>query len=305
MAVLNARREHASELFGPAEIIPMRLGQVVIERLSEAILDGRLKPGDALPSEGQIAAACGISKQIAREAIRDLAAMGVIQIQQGKVARVRSLDAEPLGRFFRFAVRANKEGLAEAVEMRRLLEPPIARLAAMRQTAEGIARLDTILERMQAALQDIPAWIEADLDFHETIAEMSGNRLLRLQMRGLRPILHDVMQMFNARRKRAAGRVARDLRPARQVVAAIKSGDGDAAFRAMEHHFEAAQDAIQEIFPLQQASGRGGRNSQKKASRGRNDDDPSRSTQIPGRRGRPARTCDCCRIARTARPADR
>jgi GntR family transcriptional repressor for pyruvate dehydrogenase complex len=190
--------------------------------------------------------------------------MGVIQIQQGKVARVRSLDAEPLGRFFRFAVRANKEGLAEAVEMRRLLEPPIARLAALRQTPESIARLDVILTRMRAALQDIPAWIEADLDFHETIAEMSGNRLLRLQMRGLRPILQDVMQMFNVRRKRTRAEWRETFDRHAKVVVAIRSGDGDAAFRAMEHHFEAAQDAIGEIFPLQQASGRGGRSIAKK-----------------------------------------
>jgi GntR family transcriptional repressor for pyruvate dehydrogenase complex len=264
MAVLTARRDAAHELFGPAEIIPMRLGQVVIERLSEAILDGRLKPGDPLPSEGQIAAACGISKQIAREAIRDLAAMGVIQIQQGKVARVRSLNAEPLGRFFRFAVRANKEGLGEAVEMRRLLEPPIARLAALRRSTDDIARLDAILERMQDAMLDVPAWIEADLDFHETIAEMSGNRLLRLQMRGLRPILQDVMQLFNARRKRPAAEWRETLDRHSRVVAAIKSGDGDAAFRAMEHHFEAAQDAIREIFPLQQSSGRTSRSNDKK-----------------------------------------
>lgn len=264
MAVLTARREAANDLFGPAEIIPMRLGQVVIERLSEAIFDGRLKPGDPLPSEGQIAAACGISKQIAREAIRDLAAMGVIQIQQGKVARVRSLDAEPLGRFFRFAVRANKEGLGEAVEMRRLLEPPIARLAALRRSTEDVAHLDDILARMQEAMLDIPAWIEADLDFHETIAEMSGNRLLRLQMRALRPILQDVMEMFNARRKRPKAEWLETFDRHLRVVAAIRSGDGDAAFRAMEHHFEAAQDAIQEIFQPQQAKTRAGRTSDKK-----------------------------------------
>jgi GntR family transcriptional repressor for pyruvate dehydrogenase complex len=265
MTVLTARRDAANDLFGAAEIIPTRLGQVVIERLSEAILDGRLKPGDPLPSEGQIAAACGISKQIAREAIRDLAAMGVIQIQQGKVARVRSLDAEPLGRFFRFAVRASEEGLGEAVEMRRLLEPPIAQLAALRRTADDLARLDAILQRMQASLLDAPAWIEADLDFHEAIAEMSGNRLLRLQMRGLRPILQDVMQLFNARRKRSKAEWRETLERHARVVAAIRSGDGDAAFRAMEHHFEAAQDAIRELFPLQKPNGGSGHNKQKKS----------------------------------------
>ena len=80
-------------------------------------------------------------------------------------------------------------------------------------------------------------------------------------MRGLRPILQDVMQMFNARRKRPKAEWRETFDRHLRVVAAIKSGDGDAAFRAMEHHFEAAQDAIQEIFPLQGAD----RNNQKKS----------------------------------------
>ncbi len=195
--------------------------------------------------------------------------MGVIQIQQGKVARVRSLDAEPLGRFFRFAVRANKEGLGEAVEMRRLLEPPIARLAAHRGRPPTASRGSMpSSSACRPRCSDMPAWIEADLDFHETIAAMSGNRLLRLQMRGLRPILQDVMELFNARRKRAAGRMARDLRAAlRRWSRRSSPATAMRPFRAMEHHFEAAQDAIQEIFPLQQASGRGGRNAKKNKPR--------------------------------------
>jgi len=232
-----------------ADIVPTRLGQVVVEKLTQAILDERLKPGDALPSEGRIAMAFGISKQIVREAIRDLATLGVVQIQQGKVARVRSLDAEPLGRLFRFAVRGSKQGLAEAVEMRQLLEPPIARLAALRRKPEDIAKLRAVLARMQAALQDIPAWIEADLDFHETLADLSGNRLLRLQLRGLRPILREVMELFNARRRRVDPEWRATYRRHVAVAEAVEAGDAGAAFQAMLHHFDAAQDAIREIFP--------------------------------------------------------
>jgi GntR family transcriptional repressor for pyruvate dehydrogenase complex len=84
-------------------------------------------------------------------------------------------------------------------------------------------------------------------------------------MRGLRPILQDVMQLFNARRKRAKAEWSETLDRHAKVVAAIQAGDGDAAFRAMEHHFEAAQDAIRELFPLQQTSDDSGRNKQKKS----------------------------------------
>ena len=76
--------EIANDPFGAADVVPMRLGEAVIERITQAIHDGRLKPGDALPSEAQIAASFGVSKPIAREAIRQLAAMGVVHIQQGK-----------------------------------------------------------------------------------------------------------------------------------------------------------------------------------------------------------------------------
>lgn len=252
MAQLDAIADPMDGLFGAAELVPTRLGDAVIEKLTAAILDGRLKPGDALPSEGRIAVAFGISKQIAREAIRDLAAMGVVQIQQGKVARVRMPDAEPLGRFFRFAVRGSKEGLAEAVEMRRLLEPPIARLAAERRGSADVVRLADVLARMEAAMQDIPVWMEADLDFHELVAEISGNRLLRLQIRGLRPVLHEIMTLFNARRSRieAEWRLTYERHVA--VYEAIAAGDGEGAFAAMSRHFAAADEAIAEIFGRQE-----------------------------------------------------
>ena len=94
-----------------------------------------------MPSEARIATSFGVSKPIAREAIRQLAAMGVVHIQQGKPTRVQALDAAPLDRFFRFAVRGSKTGLTEAVELRRMLEPPIARFSAERRSPADLERL--------------------------------------------------------------------------------------------------------------------------------------------------------------------
>jgi GntR family transcriptional repressor for pyruvate dehydrogenase complex len=233
--------------FGGSDVVPTRLGDALIARITQAIHDGRLKPGDALPSESRIAASFGVSKPIAREAIRQLAAMGVVHIQQGKVTRVQALNAAPLDRFFRFAVSGSKTGLIEAVELRRILEPPIAAHSAERRSDADLERLREILQRMEAALGDVPLWIEADLDFHEAIAASAGNRLLDFQIRGLRPVIRQVMEIFNSREARTQADWRQTYERHVRVVEAIAIGDTAAAQAAMNKHFEAAEAAIAEI----------------------------------------------------------
>lgn len=235
------------DLFAGGDVVPMRLGDAVIQRITQAIHDGRLKPGDALPSESRIAASFGVSKPIAREAIRQLAAMGVVHIQQGKPTRVQALDVGPLDRFYRFAVRGRANGLTEAVELRRILEPPIAAHSAERRTPGDIEKLDLILARMEGALGNVPLWIEADLDFHEAVAASSGNRLLDFQIRGLRPVIREVMEIFNSREARGPADWRRTYERHLRVVEAIRAGDPLAAASAMNKHFEAAEAAIAEL----------------------------------------------------------
>jgi GntR family transcriptional regulator, transcriptional repressor for pyruvate dehydrogenase complex len=237
-----------AEIFSDEGVAPSRLADAVIERLTQAIVDGRLKPGDRLPSESQIAATFGISKPIAREALRELAAMGVIQVQQGKVGRIRAVDSGPLARFFRFAVGRTEQGLHDAVELRRMLEPQIARFAAQRRTDSEVVALRAILAEMEACLGDIPRWIAADLAFHAQIAAMAHNALVALQMEGLEPVVREMMVRFNDRaaRKRADWRETYDRHL--RVAEAIEAGNPEAAERAMRDHFLAADAAIAEIF---------------------------------------------------------
>ncbi|MGG5823218.1 FadR/GntR family transcriptional regulator [Falsiroseomonas sp. HW251] len=235
------------DAFGP--LAPVRLADGVLAALSQAILDGRLKPGESLPSEATLAARFGVSKQVVREAVRQLAALGAVQIGQGRATRVVEMtDAQPLARFWRFAVGSTREGLAEAVELRRILEPQVARLAALHATADGVARLRDALKRMEAALGDVPAWIPADLDFHEQLGRMSGNRLVRLQVQGLRPVLEEVLRHFNSAQRSKAD-WQRTLARHRRVADAVAARDADAAFAAMLEHFKAADARLTQLFP--------------------------------------------------------
>jgi GntR family transcriptional regulator, transcriptional repressor for pyruvate dehydrogenase complex len=236
------------ELLPGEELSRNRLGEAVLARLSRAILDGRLKPGDPLPAESQIAATFGVSKQIAREAMRELVTMGVVHIQQGKVSRVRAIDGEPLARFFRFAVGSSETSLIEAVELRRMLEPPIARMAAERRSEEDLIVLDKLVARMREAAGDNARWVEADLGFHQHIAQMTKNRMIVLQMAGLAPVIRDVMQRFNQRNTKNPRDWDGPLQRHVRVAEALHAGDPDEAMRAMTAHFALAEVAIHEIY---------------------------------------------------------
>lgn len=229
------------------ELSRTRLGETVLARLSRAILDGRLKPGDPLPAEGQIAATFGVSKQIAREAMRELVTMGVVHIQQGKISRVRAIDGEPLARFFRFAVGNSESGLVEAVELRRILEPTIARLAAIRRTEDDLIILDDLVARMRDAAGDNARWVEADLGFHQHIAQMAKNRLIALQMAGLAPVIREMMRRFSQRNTKDPRDWDGPLRRHARVAEALRAGDGDQAMLAMTAHFAVAEQAIEEL----------------------------------------------------------
>ena len=188
--------------------------------------------------------------------------MGVVQVQQGKPTPVQALDGAPLDRFFRFAVRGMQDGLYEAVELRRMLEPPIARLAAERRDEADLAELDLILVRLESALGDLPRWIEADLDFHAAHAADDAQQPRRPADAGARagdPRDDGAIQLAQPRAPTADWRQTyeRHVQSPRRSAPAI----ADAAEAAMQAHFEAAEEAVAEISAKRSAGrkSRGGK----------------------------------------------
>jgi GntR family transcriptional repressor for pyruvate dehydrogenase complex len=238
------------EFLPSAEAASVRLGEVVLEWLSRGILEGRLKVGDPLPAESRLAAAFGVSKPVVREAVRELAALGVVQIQQGKVARVRAVDAGPLVQFFRFAVSENERGLADANELRKVIEPQAAVLAARRGTEADQARLTRAIEAIENSIGRPEAFTDADIAFHETIAAMTGNRLLSLQMQGLRSVIRSVSQVLTMRPARSSEEWQATAERHRAIYEAIIARDEAAASAAMLAHFGAADAAIDQLSAI-------------------------------------------------------
>jgi GntR family transcriptional repressor for pyruvate dehydrogenase complex len=234
-------------LFATKVAAPTRLADSISDEIAAAMFDGRISPGEALPSEGEIARDFGVSKPIAREALRQLSAAGLISTQQGKVARAKALNGEALERIYGYAVRSSLARLREANEMRRVIESGIARLAASRRSPAGLAVMQQALADMDAALGDPEGFTDADILFHLGLALATGNSMLRVQMEGMRSVQREVSELFSRRANRSRADWQATIDRHRAIYEAIAAGDAAAAYERMGAHFAAADIASLEI----------------------------------------------------------
>lgn len=148
----------------PEILARLVLSEQVKKYVVEAILSGELKPGDRIV-ESALARQLGVSQAPVREAVRDLVLLGFLEAEPYKGTSVRSFSPEEL--YECYSVRAALEALA-------------ARTAATRLTEADVQSLRQILDEMIGAAQkhDVEQMIRLDNNFHETILQISGNRLL-------------------------------------------------------------------------------------------------------------------------------
>jgi GntR family transcriptional repressor for pyruvate dehydrogenase complex len=234
-------------LFSTKPAAPLRLADSISDVIAEALFDGRIRPGEALPPEGEIARDFGVSKPTAREALRQLSAAGLISTQQGKVARAKALNGEPLERIYSYAVRSSLTRLREANEMRRVIETGIARLAAHRRHKAGLAAMELALGNMQTSLCEPVDFTEADILFHRGMALATGNSMIRVQVEGLRSIQREVSELFSRRANRTSDDWNATVARHRAIYDAIAAGDADLAAATVASHYEAADIASIEV----------------------------------------------------------
>lgn len=226
---------------------PARLADAVSDAIAAALFDGRIAPGEPLPPEGEIAREFGVSKPIAREALRQLTSAGLVFTQQGKVARAKALNGESLERIYGYAVRSSLTRLREANEMRRVIETGIVRLAAQRREAAGMAAMQLALTEMRNGLGDPAAFTEADILFHVGLAMATGNSMIRVQMEGMRSVQREVSDLFSRRANRSAADWEATIERHAALYRAVEAGDVAQAEHCIALHYAAADIASLEV----------------------------------------------------------
>ena len=160
---------------------PRNLHQHVVDELGALIVCGKIKPGEVLPVEATLAESFGVSRTIVREAVKVLMHKRLLQVRTRTGTCVlpselwNHLDPDILR--WRFSNGLTSKLLSDINELRRVVEPAAAELAAQRATPEALRKIEAALQDMTNAVA-IEAHIAADLRFHTGILEASGNDLL-------------------------------------------------------------------------------------------------------------------------------
>jgi GntR family transcriptional regulator, transcriptional repressor for pyruvate dehydrogenase complex len=156
-----------------------------ISGIKQMILSGQVGPGDKLPRETELATRLGLSRSSLREAVRALILAGILKTRQGDGTYVTSLEPHQLLETMSLAIDfMRNRTLVELFEVRRMIEPAATALAAGRITKEDLLRLDETLQRMDSA-RSVEELVEADDDFHRTIADATGNDALAAFLQNL------------------------------------------------------------------------------------------------------------------------
>jgi GntR family transcriptional repressor for pyruvate dehydrogenase complex len=246
-SVTAARETAASVTAGGERKLAPSFGQVapdysfqkVATAIREAIARGELTPGDRLPPQRTLQAVFGVSKVTLLEALRVLEADGLLRVQVGRNGGAVVLDAgrHSLTRALGLLVDMDQVNVEEVRELRTTVETQAARLAARRATPEQIERLEALmvrletLERTTGAAPDYALFGALDLEFHTTLAEVCGNRLLHACMDVL---YHHVIGRVVPMPLHELARLNRSLR--RLLDQGVKGRAPHLAARAMERH---------------------------------------------------------------------
>jgi len=229
-AALQARRNNG-RIFASGRHASLS-GQIVSDtRL--ALIDKLIKPGDFFGTEKDIAARYGVSRIVARDALRSLEALGIVEIRMGKGGGARVAQGNPRLFAEALAVQLDLTGVtaAEIMDAQRAIECLTAELAAENATESDIARLKELIADAEAKINDVPAFTESCREFHLAVAEASHNRVLVVQLISLE---HVSWPANNPTLTRKVARRVLDVHA--ELAALIEMRDAAAARRLMDDH---------------------------------------------------------------------
>jgi GntR family transcriptional repressor for pyruvate dehydrogenase complex len=217
-----------------------RIYEEIVRQVRAMINEGRLKSGDRLPPERELAEKFVVSRTSVREALRALESLGLVEIRAGEGTFVREVSVERLVQPLATVVASQREAIAELFEARRLLEPAIAALAAVRATPEERHEMERILDDQAKEVDAGGTGIAQDARFHAAIGTAAHNRAITR-------IVNAIMDLLAQSREESLntpGRPQRSHQDHRRMLHAIMRRDPEAARQAMLDHLVAIEALV-------------------------------------------------------------
>lgn len=224
-----------------------RLSDSVALELERRMLEGSLRPGQRLPPERELAAQLGVSRPSLREGLRKLASKGLVESRQGggtfMTDRLQAAFVDP----WKDLLGQHPDLQHDLLELRHMLEGQAAELAAQRANELDLERVGRAHEQLQQAFagDDIEACAQADVQYHQAIAEASHNALLAHLTASMHRLIHDlVLQNLGYLRTRPDD-WAQLGRQHREIWTALQARRAVAVAQAARRHIGFVRDTME------------------------------------------------------------
>jgi GntR family transcriptional repressor for pyruvate dehydrogenase complex len=217
-----------------------KLYEKVAQQIRGLIRDGLLKPGDKLPPERELAETFQVSRSSLRDAIRSLEVMGLLEPRQGEGTIVLDLDATALVNPLSTMLQQKRELIGELLDLRKIIEPPLAARAAVHATGEEIALMEQILERQKEKVDRGELAVEEDTEFHYALASAAKNSVVLKVV----DVFMDLLRESRQRSLQVEGRLQRSFLGHKRILSAVRRHEAAAAEMAMRRHIEEIEGIV-------------------------------------------------------------
>lgn len=232
-------------LRGPA------LYEAIRDYIKQYILEHNLKPGDALPPEGQLVEELGVGRSSVREAVKSLQSLGIIDVRQGNGLYVRELNFDPVLETLKFGMRFDARTVADLLQIRIWLEAAVIGDVLKRIGKKEVKHLEAILAKWEERNRRGEDFFELDEEFHRTLYSVLKNETL-MRLFGVFWVSFWGLENDAIRDSDPVT----ELQAHRQILEAVKVGDADMARAQLLEHFKYVKARIAEYSQPSGASER-------------------------------------------------
>src|ERR1700676_5227009 len=219
-----------------------RLYEQIVQQIEESIVKGTLKAGDQLPAERELAQRFGVSRTAVREAVKALREKGLVEAYSGRGTFITDGTTQAVRQSLDLMVKIGQpEGSTYLAEVRAILEPEIAAMAAARVQEPELATMREAVAAMDRAGSDPETYIEADLDFHLALAEGAANPLILSLLDSIVGLLRE----HSLRIFKVPGGPERGQIHHKRILEAVERRDSEKAREAMRAHLYQVRDDSQ------------------------------------------------------------
>jgi DNA-binding FadR family transcriptional regulator len=224
-----------------------RVFQDVVEQIQDAVINGRIKPGEKLPPERELKDMFNTSRGTLREALRVLEQKGLIEIKLGVSggAIVKRIDTEPMAESLALLIRSGAVSLEHLAEFRIKIEGSLVELAATRATRKDIQALESLFKTAKACYEkdDWETFLKTDEQMHTYIGTMTRNPIFQFVQKSIHDNIHQYYAQYLPMNRE---RTHENLTDFRKIIDAMKADDPETASAIIMDHVKRFSDKMKE-----------------------------------------------------------